>query len=84
MMPRASKSLNRIRKVALNFHGSLVIKGIHDASDKTDYEKQMSRLVELKQHMVNQRWLGEDMISVSLSRGTVPREGRRYEFTFLK
>jgi hypothetical protein len=84
LMPRAKESLNRVRKVALNFHGSLVIKGVHDASDPKDYERQMSRLVELKQHMVNSRWLGEELITVSLSKGTIPHDGRRYEFTFMK
>lgn len=83
-MARARAPLERIRKVAQNFHGSLVIRATYDDKSAGEYELQMSRVVEVKQHMVNKRWLAEDLISVSVVRGASSRHGRRYEFTFLK
>lgn len=89
LMARAKVPLERIRKVAQNFRGSLVIRATHDDASKGDYEFQMSRVVEVKQHLVNQRWLAEDLIMVSVApgapgRGQSSRQGRKYEFTFMK
>jgi hypothetical protein len=85
LVGKAEASLKRVQKVAKNFKGSLIIRGSHNDSDSSDYEFQMSRLVELKQHMVAARWYPDDAISVSLGKGGPVKAGeRRYEFTFLK
>ncbi|MGK5084264.1 flagellar motor protein MotB [Bdellovibrionota bacterium FG-1] len=82
-MARAEIALKRIQKVARTFKGSLVIRSTYDDLNKSDYEFQNSRIIEIKRHMVEERWLSEDLISNSLSKGDT-KNGRNYEFNFQK
>ncbi len=83
-MPKANSVLKKIRKVAVNFGGSLVIRSNYDDSKKSDYESQMGRLVSIKNHMVENRWFPEDAISVSLRKGADTQKGKKIDFTFMK
>jgi hypothetical protein len=83
-MPKAKEIMKKVRKVSLNFGGSLVIRATYDESQKNGYESQMGRLVSIKNHMVENRWTAEDQINVSLRKSNDPNRVRKVEFTFMK
>ncbi len=84
----AERSLRSIQRIAKNFHGRLTIRSTYDDSIKDGYDFQISRLTRLKQLMVERRWLGEDLITVTTVKAPSVREdtpeNRKYEFTFVK
>jgi hypothetical protein len=82
-LPDALNALNKVGKIALNFHGSLVIRGHYDELAEGGYELGMSRLVELKKYIVGQRWLADDLIRVKLGKQVTKGEAR-FLFTFSK
>ena len=82
--PKHVATMKRVRKVALNFGGSLIIRGSYDENNKDDYEFQMGRLVSAKNHIVENRWMEESLIQISVRKLSDPRAPRKIEFTFMK
>lgn len=62
----AAQVMAKIGKVAKSFGGSLVIRGAYDESPSASYELEMSRLVAVQHYIVEQKWLGEDLMQTSL------------------
>jgi flagellar motor protein MotB len=92
----AAQVMAKIGKVARSFGGSLVIRGTYDEQAPTDYEFEMSRLVAVQHYVVDQKWLGEDLMQTSLRKRTerradserrpssAPTDDRRIELVFMK
>jgi flagellar motor protein MotB len=89
VFPLADRPLKKIGKIARNFQGRITIRTHFGNSDDTGYEAQMSRIISLKQYLVDKRWQPEDLIESSLlptapaGRGLAEVSGpRKIEFVF--
>lgn len=85
-------ALLRIKRVARNYHGNLLIRSRYMESTSNEYEFQMSRMIKLKELMIDEHWLAAELIRVSAVRersedGETAEDTARprlYEFTFSK
>lgn len=66
----AERALSSIQRVAKNFRGKLSIRTLNQNSERHGYEFQMSRLIRIKEKIVDQRWLAEELIQVSVLPGS--------------
>jgi len=62
----AAQVMAKIGKVARSFGGSMVIRGGYDERSSGNYEFELSRLVAVQHYVVEQKWLGEDLMQTSL------------------
>ena len=94
-LAKASATLAKIGKIARNFQGRMVIRAKYGNTEDNSYEAQMSRVIALKQHLVDKRWQPEDMIKAQLVPGPVTESGegarsvasetpRKLEFVFTR
>jgi flagellar motor protein MotB len=73
----AALVLAKIGKVARSFGGSLVIRGTFDERSNGAYEFEMSRLVAVQHYVIEQKWLGEDLMQTSLRKAPSAADSER-------
>ena len=65
-LAHTAQVMAKVGKVARAFGGTLIIRGTYNDKSSAGYEFEMSRLVAVQHYVVDQKWLGEDLMKTSL------------------